>query len=258
MEAHAPNTPVAQVSGFRKVYNTTVAVDNLDFTVEPGAILGLLGPNGAGKTTLLRGMAGIIPPTRGWLLIGGHDVVREPVEAKQRLAYVPDDPHLFDALTVWEHLEFIAALYRVADYEPKADALLERFELTRQRNTMAHELSRGMRQKVAIACAYIHAPQLILMDEPMTGLDPRGIRTLKESITEEAAKGTAVIVSSHLLALIQDLCTSLLIIHHGRKVYMGSATQARSLFGERETDPSLEDVFFRATGQADSPFNPST
>ena len=135
------------------------------------------------------------PPGR--LSIRGCDIAADPVAAKQQLAFVPDDPRLFDSLTVWEHLEFIAAAYRVPDFAAAAEPLLEQFELTEKRNTVARELSRGMRQKVAICCAYLHRPAAILFDEPLTGLDPRGIRTLKDSIRQRAAAGAAVIVSSH-------------------------------------------------------------
>src|SRR5204862_5910413 len=159
------------------------------FDVAAGAILGLVGPNGAGKTTTLRTLAGIIRPTRGRLSIAGHDVVDDPIAAKRELAYVPDDPKLFDALTVWEHLECIAAAYRVADHAAKAEALLREFELVEKRDTMAQELSRGMRQKVAICCGYLHDPRAILFDEPLTGLDPYAIRTLKASSARRAGAG---------------------------------------------------------------------
>jgi ABC-2 type transport system ATP-binding protein len=162
-----------QVDDYHKNYRTTVAVAGLSFRVEPGQILGLLGPNGAGKTTTLRAIAGIIPPTSGRLIVAGHDIALEPVQAKRMLAYVPDDPKLFDMLTVGEHLEFAAAAYRVADADGKSAALLEAFELTEKKDTVAQELSRGMRQKVAICCAYLHDPLAILFDEPLTGLDPR-------------------------------------------------------------------------------------
>src|SRR5579859_4944724 len=145
--------PTLVVQEFHKSYNQTVAVQGLSFTVMPRQILGLLGPNGAGKTTTMRAICGIIPPTYGRLMVAGHDVVTEPVKAKRELAYVPDDPHLFDTLTVWEHLEFTASAYRVRNFAPAAEELIARFELTEKRNTLAQELSRGMRQKVAICCA---------------------------------------------------------------------------------------------------------
>jgi ABC-2 type transport system ATP-binding protein len=245
----APAGDVAlRVENFHKNYGDTLAVAGLSFDVRPGQILGLLGPNGAGKTTTMRAVSGVIPPTGGYLLVGGYDVVREPIPAKRQLAYVPDDPHLFDALTVWEHLRFIAAAYRVREWEPRAEQLLVQFELTEKRDTMASELSRGMRQKVAICCAYLYEPRVILFDEPLTGLDPRGIRTMKQSVRDRAAAGAAVVVSSHLLALVEDLCTHLLIMHRGRQLFCGPVPEARTAFAAGlDADASLEEVFFRAT-----------
>jgi ABC-2 type transport system ATP-binding protein len=236
-----------QVTDFFKTYRDTVAVEGLSFHVRPGEVLGLLGPNGAGKTTTMRAICGVIPPTSGRLMIENHDVVADPVAAKKLLAYVPDDPKLFDALTVWEHLQFIASVYGLHDFEPDARALLDQFELTPKRDALAQGLSRGMRQKVAICCAYLHHPRAILFDEPLTGLDPHGIRTMKASVRQRAADGAAVVVSSHLLALVQDLCTHLLILHHGRRIFFGRVEDARTAFATVSSDPSLEEMFFRAT-----------
>ena len=236
-----------QVEDFHKAYGRTVAVAGLGFEVLPGQILGLLGPNGAGKTTTLRALCGVIPPTRGRVSVAGYDVITRPVEAKQNLAFVPDDPRLFDALTVREHLEFIAAAYRVAIWKEPADRLLAQFELAERADTPAGELSRGMRQKVAICCAYLYEPKAILFDEPLTGLDPRGIRTMKDSVRGRAAAGAAVIVSSHLLSLIEDLCTHLLILHRGRRLFAGPIAEARGAVAELSADASLEDVFFKLT-----------
>lgn len=241
------------VQEYHKAYRETIAVDGLSFEVPAGAILGLVGPNGAGKTTTLRALAGIIRPTRGRLWVAGHDIVADPVAAKRELAYIPDDPKLFDALTVWEHLQFMAAAYRVADLETKGAELLRQFELVEKRNTMAQELSRGMRQKVAICCAYLHNPRVILFDEPLTGLDPFAIRTLKASIAQRAAAGASVMVSSHLLSLVEDLCTHLLILHKGRCLFYGTLAEARTRYADLHGDASLEDVFFRATEQAQAP-----
>ncbi len=233
--------------GFTKSYKKHLAVENLHFQVQPGQIMGLLGPNGAGKTTTLRALAGVIRPTSGQVLIAGCDVVENPVGAKSSLAYIPDDPHLFDALTVWEHLIFAAEAYQVDDYVSKGERLLEEFELTEKRNTIAQELSRGMRQKTAICCAYLHDPAAILFDEPLTGLDPKAIRVLKDSIRARAQAGAAILLSSHLLALIQDICTHLLIIHQGKRLFMGDIHQAHGSFSDMAVDASLEDVFFRVT-----------
>jgi ABC-2 type transport system ATP-binding protein len=236
-----------EVADYHKAYRETIAVSGLSFTVPVGGILGLVGPNGAGKTTTMRALAGIIKPTRGRLSIAGHDVAIDPLAAKQMLAYVPDDPKLFDALTVWEHLQFTASAYRVTDFTHKAEALLETFELVEKRNTIAQELSRGMRQKVAISCAYLHDPAAILFDEPLTGLDPYAIRTLKASIRDRAAAGAAILISSHLLSLVEDLCTHLLILNKGECLFHGSLELARTHYGDLQGLASLEEVFFRAT-----------
>jgi ABC-2 type transport system ATP-binding protein len=245
---------VLNVQSFSKAYKGHVAVQGLTCQVNAGEVLALVGPNGAGKTTTMRCIAGIIPPSEGRLMVGGFDVVEQPVEAKRLLAYVPDDPRLFDALTVDEHLEFTASAYRVADWKARAQSLMERFELVDHRRKVALELSRGMRQKVAICCAYLHEPSLVMLDEPLTGLDPRGIRTMKDTIAERARAGAAVIVSSHLLQLVEGLCTKLLILHQGRLVFVGDFAEARRKFAvEGSADASLEEVFFRATEEAAAP-----
>ena len=235
------------VENYHKNYGETVAVAGLSFEVPNGEILGLAGPNGAGKTTTLRALAGILTPTRGRLAIAGHDLALEPVAAKAALAYVPDDPKLFDHLTVWEHFRFIASAYRLHDWTTAAEALLAQFELIEKRNSPAGELSRGMRQKVAICCGYLHQPRAILLDEPLTGLDPRGIRTMKDSIRQLAAAGAAVIISSHLLSLVEDLCSSILILHRGRQVVHGRLADLRRQLTGNGQEESLEDVFFRLT-----------
>jgi ABC-2 type transport system ATP-binding protein len=242
-----------QVRDFHKSYRETVAVAGLSFEVAAGEVLGLVGPNGAGKTTTLRAIAGILPPTQGRLAVGGFDIAVDPLAAKAQLAYVPDDPKLFESLTVWEHLEFVAAAYRVGDFAPKAEALLRQFELDQKRGTLAQELSRGMRQKAAICCAYLHEPKAILLDEPLTGLDPQGIRTMKESVVERARAGAAVIVSSHLLALVEDVCTHLLILDRGKRIYFGRIEEARATFAEAGVSASLEEVFFRAIQPQNGP-----
>jgi len=235
------------VEDFHKTYDKTVAVEGISFRIQPGEILGLVGPNGAGKTTTMRALAGILAPTRGRLLIDGHDIVRDPIAAKAALAYVPDDPNLFESLTVWEHLQFVASAYRVGGWRPKAESLLVQFELVPKRDALASELSRGMRQKVAICCGYLHDPRAILLDEPLTGLDPRGIRTMQDSIRVRAEAGAAVMVSSHLLSLVEDLCTTVLVLHHGRMLLHGELMELRRTAAEAGRHETLEDLFFRLT-----------
>ncbi|HEY9228207.1 MAG TPA: ABC transporter ATP-binding protein, partial [Gemmatimonadaceae bacterium] len=201
-----------------KLYGTFPAVRSLSFDVGVGEVLGLVGPNGAGKTTTLRCLAGIIAPSRGSVAIAGHDVQRDPIPAKRALAFIPDEPHLFDYLTVEEHLRFIARLYGVADAEARMPKLLEELELGEKRRALPGELSRGMRQKLAIACGLLHEPSVLVLDEPLTGLDPGGIRRMRETIAARAAAGAAVILSSHLLNLVEELCTKLLVMRRGERV----------------------------------------
>lgn len=235
------------VTNFNKNYKGFAAVRDLTFTVAPGQILGLVGPNGAGKTTTLRALCGIVPPTSGHLLIGDHDIVKDPIAAKQNLGYIPDDPRLFDTLTVWEHLAFTAAAYKVAGFEDRAEALLQSFELLHKRDTLVHNLSRGMRQKVAIACALLHDPKAILFDEPLTGLDPQGIRGIQEAIRERARNGAAIIISSHLLSLFENLCTHVLVLNLGECRRFGTMGDILTEFGQSDSNSALEEAYFTIT-----------
>lgn len=237
------------VNGLSKRYGETVAVNDLSFHVGGGEILGLVGHNGAGKTTTLQTLAGITRPSHGEVLIDGYDIAKQPLRAKRCLGYIPDNPRLFEGLTVWEHLAFTAATYRIRDYRDQAEALLDRFDLREKRNELAQNLSRGMRQKVAVVCAYLHQPSVLLFDEPLTGLDPKGIRVLTESIREFANLGAAVVVSSHLLRLVEDLCTDLLALDRGSRTAFGrlSSVLAPSADGG---SARLEDVFFAMTNSS--------
>ena len=246
-----------KVEDYHKAYKDTIAVGGLTFDVPAGAVLGLVGPNGAGKTTTLRAIAGIIQPTRGNLFVDDYNVVLQPKQAKQKLAYIPDEPRLFEALTVWEHLQFSAAAYQVKNFEPIAISLLEQFELIDKKDTAAQELSRGMRQKVAICSAYLHEPAAILFDEPHTGLDPHGIRTMKETVQQRADAGAAVIVSSHLLSLIEDTCSHLLILIKGESEFFGTLDDVHAQYPELGHGSSLEDIFFHAT-KGETPQPPET
>ncbi len=242
------------VTDFHKTYGDFVAVNGISFCVEPGHIMGLVGPNGAGKTTTLRAISGIIPPAKGTLGICGYDIQHDQILAKARMAYVPDDPQLFDSLTVTEHIAFSAAVYKVKNADKKADELIELFDLKEKKDTLAQELSRGMRQKVAVCCAYIHDPEALLFDEPLVGLDPRGIRNMKDSIVSAAQNGASVIISSHMLSLVEDLCSDLLILHKGECLFFGPMENAREQFNA-DGDETLEEVFFRATENATATAN---
>src|SRR5882672_1349767 len=151
-----------QVQGLTKLYGSLIAVDDLSFSVAPGEVLGLVGPNGAGKTTTLRSLVGIIKPTRGTIRIGGSDMERDPVEAKRHLAFMPDEPRLFDYLTVEEHLRFVARIYQVQDVRARMEPLLQEFDLADKRKALPSELSRGMKQKLMIASGFIHSPDVLI------------------------------------------------------------------------------------------------
>jgi len=238
---------VIEVDDFHKAFADHVAIRGISFRVAPGEILGIIGPNGAGKTTTMRAISGIIPASRGRLSIAGFDIAAESIAAKSRLAFVPDEPPLFQDLTVEEHLSFYASVYRVSDAHRKAAGLLNEFELTSKLRTPASNLSRGMRQKLAICCAYLHDPQAVLFDEPLTGLDPQGIRVLKRSLRERAEQGAAVMVSSHLLAMVEDLCTHVLILAGGVQRFFGPSDELRTSFAHVNAAARLEDMYFAAT-----------
>src|SRR5689334_5124824 len=234
------------VDSFTKLYRDLVAVEGLSFTVGGGEVLGLVGPNGAGKTTTLRALAGIIAPTRGTIQIAGYNLTLHPVEAKRRLAFIPDEPQLFEYLTVEEHLRFVGRLYGVADAPARIPGLLQELELKDKQRALPTELSRGMRQKLAIACGLLHDPAALILDEPLTGLDPAGMRRMRETIAARARAGAAVILSSHLLHLVEELCTKLLVIHHGRTIAYGAFD---AIVAERPplAGRGLEDVFLALT-----------
>jgi ABC-2 type transport system ATP-binding protein len=239
-----------EIEGLTKLYGSLAAVQDLSFAVAPGEILGLVGPNGAGKTTTLRAIAGIILPTRGTIRVAGHDLANHPLEAKAALAFVPDEPQLFEYLTVAEHLQFVTRLYRKPDAVPRIDPLLGELELAEKRDALASELSRGMKQKLAIACGLIHDPRALLLDEPLTGLDPVGIRRMKRTIAARAQAGAAVLLSSHLLQLVEEICSRILIIQNGHCVALGSMDE---IVADRPelSGRGLEDIFLSLTGHGE-------
>jgi ABC-2 type transport system ATP-binding protein len=247
MESSA-DVQALSVEGLGRTYDGTRALSELSFDVHTGEIVGLVGPNGAGKTTALRSIAGILPIQEGRVSVCGHDVAREEVAAKRALAWVPDDPQPFDSLTVEEHMEFTAALYGLGAWRARAEELLASFELTEKRAALGGELSRGMRQKLACAQAWLPSPRLMLLDEPLSGLDPRGIRSARDAIRQLAKGGTAVLLSSHQLELIEALADRILILDRGRRVFLGTLAEASAtLSGAVST--SLEEIFLAVTGE---------
>jgi ABC-2 type transport system ATP-binding protein len=237
------------VEHFRRAYGTFTAVEDLSFEVAGGEIVGLIGPNGAGKTTTLRSLAGILRPTAGHVRIDGQDIVEHPIEAKRRLAFMPDEPHLFEYLTVLEHLRLTARLYAVDDVERRANVLFEELELSGKEHALPGELSRGMRQKVVIACGLVRNATTLLFDEPLTGLDPIGIRKMRETIVARARAGAAVLLSSHLLHLVEEICTRVIIMDRGRILADGTFAELASRVEMAAAGSSLEQIFMRVTGR---------
>ncbi len=240
------------VDRFTRTYTSDTgaftAVDDLSFEVRGGEIVGLIGPNGAGKTTTLRTLAGILRPTSGRVAIDGHDIVDDPLEAKRRLAFMPDEPHLFEYLTVEEHLRLVGRLYGIADIDRRAGELLAELELGGREKSLPGELSRGMRQKVVIACGLVREATTLLFDEPLTGLDPIGIRRMRDTIVQRGRAGAAILLSSHLLHLVEEICTRVIIMDHGRKVADGTFAELASRADLATAGSNLEQIFLHVTG----------
>jgi ABC-2 type transport system ATP-binding protein len=239
------------VSNLSKVYGSFRAVNDLSFTVGSGEVVGLIGPNGAGKTSTLRCLVGIQAPSAGTITVNGHDIVKDSVAAKQDVAFMADEPNLFEYLTVMEHLRLTARIYGTADIEAKAPALLQELQLTGKEKSLPSELSRGMKQKVAIACGLLHEPKALLFDEPLTGLDPLGIRHMKETIVRRGRAGAAVMVSSHLLHLVEEICTRIIIIDRGTKVVEGTMADLEA--HAEAAGSNLEEIFLKVTAASAAP-----
>ena len=246
-----------EISNLTKLYGDFTAVKGLSFSVGESEIVGLVGPNGAGKTTTLRAIAGIHPPSEGSIRVAGVNMATDPVEAKRKLAFMPDQPRLFEYLTVEEHLQFISRIYGVNGWRERADQLLAELELSDRKQSLPSELSRGMKQKLMIACGLIHHPRVLIFDEPLTGLDPLGIRRMKNTIVKRAREGASIIISSHLLHLVEELCHRIVVIHRGEKIAEGKIDELKREFS-RSSDVSLEETFIRITGGNPEPAGSGT
>lgn len=239
-----------EVCDLTKTYKNVRAVDRLSFTIRPGEIVGLLGPNGAGKTTALRCVAGILRPTEGRILINGHDLVQDQARAKQGLAFVPELPALYELLTVKEHLRFVAMCFKKLDrYESEWETLLARYKLLEKQNALVATLSKGMRQKLAIACAFIHDANVLLFDEPIIGIDPAGVAEVRSEMLRAREAGCAILVSTHLLDTAERLCDRVIILVRGRKIAEGTMDELRRWGGDERM--TLEEVFLKLTTEQD-------
>ena len=231
-----------------KKYGRFTAVNSVDLEVSRGRIFGFLGPNGAGKTTTIRMIAGVLLPTSGRVLIGGDDLAAVPEEAKSRIGYIPDRPYLYDKLSGEEFLRFVGGLWGRdgKDMEERAHRLLELFNLSGWENELIESYSHGMRQKLLISSALIHQPQLIVVDEPMVGLDPKSARILKDLFRTYVKNGGTVFLSSHTLEVVEVLCDEIAIIHEGDIIAQGTMEALRRQVDDGEAH--LEEIFLKVTG----------
>jgi len=242
---------VITLTDLTKRYGTFTAVNGINLTIKDGELFGFLGPNGAGKTTTLRMIAGILKPTSGVATVGGEDIQANALAAKAKLGFIPDRPFVYDKLTGAEFLRFVASLYgqEGALIERRIDELLDLFELAPWRDELTESYSHGMRQKVIIASAFVHRPQVIVVDEPMVGLDPRSAKLLKTLFREFVDRGGTILMSTHTLEVAEAMCDRIAIIQGGNIVACGTMDELRA---QTQEGLSLEDLFLKLTGGAEA------
>lgn len=230
-----------------KKFGELVAVDNLNLTILPGEFFGFLGPNGAGKTTTIKMIAGLYTPTSGKISIDKYDIQKNPIEAKHLIGYIPDEPFLYDKLTGLEYLYFSGGLYRIEKriLKKRIDELIERLELGEWINKLTEEYSRGMRQRIAIASALLHNPKVIVIDEPIVGLDPLSTKIVKDILKERANAGTTIFMSTHLLSIAEELCDRIAIIKNGKIIFEIKAKDFQTI--KENYNGKLEQLFLELT-----------
>ncbi len=230
-----------------KTFRRLRAVDRINLEVGKGVVFGFLGPNGAGKTTTIKMMAGVLEPSEGQIIINGIDLAKEPSEVKKCVGFIPDRPFVYEKLTGFEFLHFIAGIYRL-DHSPSLGKrifeLLELFELNHWQDELVESYSHGMKQRLVMCAALIHCPKVIVVDEPMVGLDPKGARLVKDIFRNEAHGGTTIFMSTHSLEVAQEVCEEIAIIQAGRIIAQGTAERLRHQAG---VDGSLENIFLKLT-----------
>ena len=238
-----------RLTNLTKRYGSFTAVNGIDLEVPRGELFGFLGPNGAGKTTTLRMIAGILRPTSGSIQIGGIDVVADPMAAKSKLGYIPDRPFIYEKLTGAEFLRFVAGLYdqQGPDVDRRANELLALFDLEEWRDEMVESYSHGMRQKLIISSAFVHRPEVIVVDEPMVGLDPKAARILKDLFREYTRRGHTVMMSTHTLEVAETMCDRIAIIQAG--VIRACGTMADLRASAESGTMGLEEIFLKLTGE---------
>jgi ABC-2 type transport system ATP-binding protein len=239
-----------ELDALSKRYGEFTAVDDLTLAIAKGEIFGFLGPNGAGKTTTIRMMMGLLLPTSGRIRLGGFDLAEEPTKAKRISGFVPDRPFLYDKLTAAEQLRFCGDLYEVEPEkrERRIGEQLELFDLTDWEGELVESFSHGMKQRLAFAAALLHEPEILVVDEPMVGMDPRGARMLRSLLRALASRGTTIFLSTHSLEVAEALCDRIAIIQHGKRIALGTLDELRAQAG---TGRRLEEIFLKLTGAED-------
>jgi ABC-2 type transport system ATP-binding protein len=239
-----------EIDNVTKEYGTKTAVKDLSLRLKPGELFAFLGPNGAGKTTTIKMICGLLFPTAGTVRVGGYDIQREGDKARQLLSYVPDQPYLYEKLTGREFLQFIADMYGLSPQhgQRRMDEVIELFGLGEFVDDLTERYSHGMRQRTVFAAALLHEPQVLVVDEPTVGLDPRSVRLLKDVLRRLAAGGTTVFLSTHSLDVAQEVAQRIGIIDHGRLISCGSLEALRR---QAAVDGSLEDVFLTLTEEGE-------
>lgn len=235
-----------RLEALEKRFGAQRAVNGLDLAVREGELFCILGPNGAGKTTTLKMITGLLRPTSGRVLVGGNDIQQSPVAAKRLLGYIPDRPFLYPKLSARELMRFVAGLYRIENgaFEGRCRELLEVFELSHVADALIETMSHGMRQKLSFASTFLHDPAAVVVDEPWVGLDPKNIRSVKRYLREQADGGTTILMSTHTLAIAEELADRIAILHRGRLLALGTVAEIKALAAK---PGSLEDVFLELT-----------
>ncbi|MFD2706512.1 MULTISPECIES: ABC transporter ATP-binding protein [Salibacterium] len=237
--------PAVVLNGVSKQYGSFSAAEDISITIPKGELFGFLGPNGAGKTTTIKMMTGLLEPTDGTIEIGGINMWKQPLQAKKKIAYVPDHPTLYEKLTGWEYIRFIASVFGIParQAEEKAVRLFDLFSLGSRADELIEGYSHGMKQKMALTGALLHDPDVIFLDEPTVGLDPKSAKTLKDLLRQLCDDGTTVFVSTHILEIAQEMCDRIGIIRDGKIAALGTMEELRG-----ESSASLEDIFLELTG----------
>lgn len=235
-----------EIRNLVKRYDKVEAVKGISLRIPDGEILGLVGPNGSGKTTTIRCALTLLEWDSGEVKINGHDIIDEPVEARKGLGYIPDTPAMYSNLTVWQHIGFMARVHRATNWEARASDILERFELIKKKDELVSSLSKGQTQKAWATCVFVPKPMVVLMDEPIAAMDPRGVHVMKELLVEHKARGGCGLISSHQLPLIEEICTRVALIADGRILVEGPIGELKDRV-RLSQNADLEALYIRIT-----------